>query len=626
MKLNTHLKSLYRSPLKTVLTLVLLAAAAFLFLYNLSEYSMADRKYREARDKYEGVLTVEELPVPEKEDTNEDYFLLTDPTNPGRTFGMLDPADWHQKSLGEETVQKLSALPHISKIERRCMTAGVSPEFYRLDTDQHMYNYAARCVLIATISEIKESFLHNMLDDIPTFSYWRDWKEVYLRDIQVLAGPDNAYLWSLPNQTIFLKILNEDQRDTYVKHFWMESSYRYYMQSCDPGVFPEIEESLIPGRRYVFVLRCDAKEDWVMGHEFGMGDDSLVDWWPYVTDVTDLPDGWLETEEYSALRELIRVTDDDLHTFDVVYGDDMAAIRRVGDGRIVCEDGRFIAPSDAGQPVCVVNENVLKTYGLEIGDTLTLKLGNYLCEQYAPLGAVASNLGRYSTAFQTQEFTIIGSWRDLNEGNHVNRDLYWCWSNNAIFVPSAFLPKCVNEDTYTAKPAEVSFVVGNAEEITAFVRNGLPLVEAMGLTYVFNDSGWLQVAKDLMRARSLAFVKLLIFSGAALFALILTVWLFIGRKKREYGILRAMGMSVPDASNRLFVPFLMLGLLSTVLGLLAARIVTLRQLAADHAAAGLSLFLLGGSGFLAFLAILSLAGIVIIRRKSILLLTQEKQK
>ena len=256
MKLNTHLKSLYRSPLKTILTLVLLAAAAFLFLYNLSEYSMADRKYREARDKYEGVLTVEELPVPEKEDTNEDYFLLTDPTNPGRTFGMLDPADWHQKSLGEETVQKLSALPHISKIERRCMTAGVSPEFYRLDTDQHMYNYAARCVLIATISEIKESFLHNMLDDIPTFSYWRDWKEVYLRDIQVLAGPDNAYLWSLPNQTIFLKILNEDQRDTYVKHFWMESSYRYYMQSCDPGVFPEIEESLIPGRRYVFVLRC----------------------------------------------------------------------------------------------------------------------------------------------------------------------------------------------------------------------------------------------------------------------------------------------------------------------------------------------------------------------------------
>ena len=63
--MKTHIRSLYRSPLKTVLTLLLLAAAAFLFLYNLSEYSISDREYREARDKYEGVLTVEVEPVPD---------------------------------------------------------------------------------------------------------------------------------------------------------------------------------------------------------------------------------------------------------------------------------------------------------------------------------------------------------------------------------------------------------------------------------------------------------------------------------------------------------------------------------------------------------------------------------
>ena len=60
MKPTKSLKSLYRSPLKTAVTLLLLAAAAFLFLYNLGEYSVSDREYREARDKYEGVLTVEE--------------------------------------------------------------------------------------------------------------------------------------------------------------------------------------------------------------------------------------------------------------------------------------------------------------------------------------------------------------------------------------------------------------------------------------------------------------------------------------------------------------------------------------------------------------------------------------
>ena len=61
-----HIRSLYRSPLKTCLTLLLLAAAAFLFLYNLSEYNVSDREYREARDKYKGVLTAEDSVPPER--------------------------------------------------------------------------------------------------------------------------------------------------------------------------------------------------------------------------------------------------------------------------------------------------------------------------------------------------------------------------------------------------------------------------------------------------------------------------------------------------------------------------------------------------------------------------------
>ena len=629
MKLRTHVQSLCRSPLKTVLTLLLLAAAAFLFLYNLSEYSVSLKEYRETRDHYEGILTLEEAPVPEREKTTEDYFLLTDPTNPGRTFGELNAEDWHQPSLSVETVEKLSELPYISKVERRYMTAGVSPDHYRLDTDQKMYNYAARCVIVATVKEIKESYVINILKSVPTFSYWSDWEEVYLDDVQILAGPDNAYLWSLEDQTINLKILNDDQRDQYVHHFWTESPYRNYMQACDPQVFRETADSLIPGRRYVFVLRCSALEESVIGHEFGMGDDSLANWWPYVTDVTDLPEGWLESDEFSSLRELIQVTDDDLHTFDVVYTDDMAAIRGVAAERIVCEDGRFITSADAGQPVCVVNESVLKSFGLEIGDKLTLRLGNYLCEQYAPLGAVASNRGRYSTQFTEQEFTIIGSWRDLNEGSHVSRDLYWCWSNTAIFVPAAFLPDCVNSASYAPKPSEVSFIVGNAEEIVPFIEYVLPRVEEMGLTYEFSDGGWLNVAEDLMRARDLALVKLLIFSGAAVFALVLTVWLFIGRKKRDYGVFRALGMPKGEASGRLLVPFFLLGLVSDILGILIARLVTQHQLAAPgaaHASASLLLFLGGGLGYLALLSVLAVLGMLIVRRKTILELIQEKRK
>ena len=633
MRFVTHLKSLYRSPLRSLLSLLLLAAAAFLFLYNLSEYSAAEGEYREAKAHYEGVLTVEERPVPDYTDNLRDYFLLSDETNPGNTYGMLDDSDYHQKSLEADLIETLGALPHISRVEKRYLTAGVSSAYVRLDTDTHYFPYFARAVLTATVKYHMCEYTTDSRDQVAS------WETVVLEDVEVLGG-DPAWLEGQEWQTVKLHTFKDAYRDQF---FTWDGNGDYSTRSCmycvDKHLFEGDTDVLQPGRRVLLVLRNNCLEQRVVPaegyqdafpsayrHVFFVGDDSLADWWPYFTDITDLPENWLETEEFAALRELIRVTNDDAHTFDVVYCDDMAAQRRAAAGFIVCEEGRFLTPEDAGQPVCVVNTDVLDAYGLRVGDCITLDLGNYLSEQYAPLGAVASNRGRQSTAYATRTFTVVGAWRDLSEGNHTYRDRYWSWSNNAIFVPTAFLPGCRNAEGHEFKPSEVSFVVGNAEEITAFVEECLPQVEALGLTYSFSDSGWLLVAKDLMLARSLARTKLFIFTGAALFALVLTVWLFIGRKKREYGILRALGMPVRQAAGRLFIPFFILGMISTLLGLFLSWAVTVRQLARAHVSASPVLFLLGGLGFLVLLALMAVVGLFLIRRESILSLTQEKQK
>ena len=452
---------------------------------------------------------------------------------------------------------------------------------------------------------------------------------------------------------MYLTTMKEEYQE---RHFWSanqgneqrfwdfdyDNDHRWNMLNFDNLLFPEDTEILQPGRRILMVLRNNSElkpvnavasleDKYPTGysHIFDVGDDSIKGWWPYFTDVTDLPEGWLETEEFSDLRELIRVTNDDVHTFDVVYGDDMAAQRRVAEGRIVCEEGRFITPADAGQPVCVVSTAFLEAYGLKLGDTIPLDLGNYLSEQHAPLGAVAVTRGRQNTEYTHREFTIIGAWRDLNEGNHVFKDRFWCWSNNAIFVPSAFLPECRNAEGHEFKPSEVSFIIDNAEEIIPFMRECLPIVEELGLGYVFSDEGWSQIGEELMQSRTIALVKLLVFGGAAVFALLLTVWLFIGRKKREYAIYRALGMPKCEASMHLYVPFLALGAVSAVIGTAAARVFSLRQLAASstevataHTPAGPGLYVLGTLGFLLVLAAFAWGGILIIRRKSVLELLQ----
>ena len=611
-----HIRSLIRSPLKTGLTLLLLAAAAFLFLYNLSEYTATSRQYTEAKAHYQGVLTVEEESVAEQVDARYAFFLLTDETNPGRTWDRFTYEEYHHRSLSPETVEALSALPFVSRAERRYMTAGVSGEYLRLDTDQNYFAYNSRLILEGTLAGTEEYTIARNMVGIR----WYDLgacRTLTLTDVRLLAG-DPEQLERKAEVKVDVAVLSEDFRDAYTMRYdgggYMN---RAAANTLDLGIFLEDVEALESGRRYIFVLR--GVNPWTEDH-FIVGDDTRIGWWPYFTDVTDLLENYLSTGEFAPLRELIQVTEDDLHTFDMVYGDDMAAIPRVTEGRILCMEGRFLSPEDAGQTVCVVSTDFLETYGLAVGDTLTLELGNYLCEQYAPLGAVASARGRYSTRFKTQTFTIVGAYLDLNEGKHVNRDFYWCYSNNTIFVPAAFLPDCVNGETYTPKPAELSFVVGNAEDIIPFMEQCLPRVEDLGLTYTFSDGGWPQVGKELVQARDLALVKLLIFAAAALFALVLTIWLFITRKKREYGILRALGMSRGEATDRLFIPLVMLGTISAVLGTLAAF------LFAGEAAASALLLCLGALGFLVLLALLAWGGIRLIQRRSIWALVQEGRK
>ena len=203
-QMKNGLKSLYRSPVKTAVTLLLLAAAAFLFLYNLSEYAVSDREYREAKGKYQGVLTVEEQAVPVNTSIY-DFFLLTDETGRTETYGEKiwesDPAltyeNNHQLSLGADTLERLSALPHVSRVETRYLTAGVSPDFVRLEMDGHYYPYNARCILTGTVTyryqtELfhyeKRSGLANL-----AMPYVDNCEYVTLENVEVLAG-DPAWL------------------------------------------------------------------------------------------------------------------------------------------------------------------------------------------------------------------------------------------------------------------------------------------------------------------------------------------------------------------------------------------------------------------------------------------------
>ena len=573
-QMKTWYKTLLRSPVKTIVTFLLLAASSFLMIYNLADYALNKREYRRTAASYRGVLTVDSgTPATAADKSFAQHkmyptFLFTDETVHSAYADKFSAAGFHKPGMSAEMTETLSTLPYVSRTSPRYMTAGISPDRYRLNlpfpvTGFTNNEYAARLVLEATIEDawVPETWE-------PGYRAL-DVKTMRLTDVKILAGRE-----------LYLENCRDDQNGGYL--LWTEAMNPELVYSVNVGrtvsqfseavahgnyMWLEDLEKLQPGRRYVFVAHGNAyRYDWNWGAML-LADDSIEGWWPYYTDITDLPEDYLESEEFAPLRKLMEVTDADTHTFDVVYTDDMSAIRRVQQNRLLCLEGRMIGAEDAGSPVCCVSSAYAEEYGVGLGDTVTLFLGDRLFEQYSILGAVACSEERYAENFtEYRDFTIVGIWEDMDDNAFVPRDLYWSYNNNTIFVPLSFLPETADTENHLFQPGEVSFLVEDSADIIPFINESLPLVKELGVTFQFNDGGWSQYEPQLRTAQTLALTKLLIFSVAALLSVLLTVYLFVARRKQDYAIQRALGASKKLAFNSLFLPLMTLGLIAILLG------------------------------------------------------------
>ncbi len=587
MPYRVLLKSLVRSPLKTVLTFAILTVAAFFFVFNLSTYVSQQKTAKEVEEGTIGVLTAQNTPPQGPTYPQFGWFLTTDPTNSVKDTGKLTFEQFHQQPFTAEEASALAALPYISAVDRRYMTAGVSEEYLRLYNYPRYYGCQDRCILEGTVvSNEKDDIYTNQFLMYDTYEL-DGIRDIRLTDVKLLSGDRDFLAYQMAAYDGNAKILIASMKENYEgiltktgRHFFTtvgRQEMRSLMNCFDYEVTLKDVESLVPSHRYIFVLREDPNaepydEDNTRYLQYGMGDDFRKGWWPYITDVTDLPEDYLETADFAGLRSLVEVTEADRHTFDVVYTDNMASIRRVTTQQLEPVQGRFLTPEDAGKAVCVVSEAFLEQTGLHIGDSIDLKLGNVFMEQYAPVGAVAVTKDRYATEWTPAAFTIVGSFEDATDGRWQDRDLFWAYSDSTIFVPVSFLPESCDTENHLFRPSEISFIVGEAKNIPAFEEEGLPLVEAMGLNYKFEDHNWTAIANKMEVMKTASLVRLLAFGAAALLAVALTVWLFLVRRKKEYAILRALGCPRREAANALSLPLLLLAALAVLAGTAAARL------------------------------------------------------
>ena len=567
MKSSLWIKTLFRSPVRTIVTWVLLLAAAFQFTLSLTDYLSTRKGLEEAKESMQGTLSIEHAPAldPNAPGNNAgtNLFLMYDPTGPGTGIEQYDNARYHAAPITDAELEEveLSILPDLAGLELRTMAAGISDYMRQDNLVQDAIMYKERLVLEATVAAREPASDDIFFSVFPSQGMSCN-KEasciLTLDEICVLGGDPDALPLDLPGgNELFAMAVSETYRD------------RAFLWGYYPAVFfnnrlyAEDMDGLEAGRRYVFVARVDRSSHDSVKPRLVFGDDTLLNWWPYFTDITDLPEDYLEGEDFAPLRELIRVTTDDWHTLDVVYAGDMSVIRRATDLRLIPVQGRFLEPEDAGRAVCVVNENFAKANSLALGDTLWLKLGDYPVEQHVGLGAVASTRGRYAKNWTQQEFTIIGTWRDTNQGNYLTEDYTWAYSDSTVFVPGSFLPEGAMRSEYY--PGDITLLIA-ADAMNDFADHALPALQEAGWITYWNDRGWPQMEEELNQVSQTSLYKLLAFGAATLLVIALTVYLFISRRRRDYAILRAMGMNRGHSGRSLLIPLLCLTLAAVIPG------------------------------------------------------------
>ncbi len=274
--------------------------------------------------------------------------------------------------------------------------------------------------------------------------------------------------------------------------------------------------------------------------------------WLYRVDKELVPRGGTTAEEAVSMAE------DNLHGFDVVFAEDMGWILRVMQGRLRPVRGRLIEAADAGRAVCAVSERFLRENDLELGDSVSLRIGDKLCSQFAPTGAVAYTSSQYPRRWTEKTLEIIGTYEDADNGKWSAGEFAYAYSENAVFVPLSELPETVYRSSARYTPAELTLLPAGGDTLERKLGWMEEIAAGIGLRCVMDDRGWPDIAAGIaaeearLRARTLPFIL----SGAVLPCLLFAGLLLIVR--RECAVLRLSGVPKRRLIARSLIPSLVL--------------------------------------------------------------------
>lgn len=283
----------------------------------------------------------------------------------------------------------------------------------------------------------------------------------------------------------------------------------------------------------------------------------------------------LESPELDGLREELELLRENLSAMLVVGTKDMSAmpnVQQVSKTYYLAE-GRWLDRNDDRntRKVCVVHQEFANFRGLSVGDTITLtlrnlepaNLGEEGCYGYILDGEKWENWRDFST--QTETFEIVGLYGMIsrNYGGELT-----C-HNTVMYIPDSCMPEGFGADPETMVWA-YSFVLKSSQDEAAFLEENREALEELGYSVSFVENHSENFWASVTPMRQSATFSAVVFAGVLLLGLVLAAFLYLLLRRRDFAILRAMGVPNGPAARGLLGPVALLGLLGIAAGSIPA--------------------------------------------------------
>ncbi|MCL2126593.1 MAG: hypothetical protein FWH33_11510, partial [Oscillospiraceae bacterium] len=102
--------------------------------------------------------------------------------------------------------------------------------------------------------------------------------------------------------------------------------------------------------------------------------------------------------------------------------------------------------------------------------------------------------------------------------------------------------------------------------IREFRDEAATVAEELGLTLIFDDGGWSDISQGFYSTKQASIIRVAVSFLAVIAAMGISVYLHIGRKKKDYAVMRSLGATKRSADAALMLPLMLVAAISVIAG------------------------------------------------------------